>query len=407
MKFSCGHSGCFFCIFFCTFFLLVCCCSRNDSSQPAPKINSVSVAAPIIQTAEPDFSKLLESLPKPMDFDFDTRRAASLSELSLKCVSREYPNKPSNVVDGDNTVLPPRKLHPAFFGCFDWHSAVHGHWAMVRLLKQFPAIETADEIRASLNRNLTEENLQAELAYFQGEHHALFERPYGWGWFLRLKAELDAFDNPDAKKWSRVLEPLAIHLRDLTGKYLETLSVPVRAGTHHSTAFALTHIHDYATITNDQSLKAIIERRSRDFYIQDTDCPSEYEPSGEDFVSPCLVEADLMRRVMERDEFGKWLESFLPPLDSPKFESLRKPIEIKNKKDPKIGHLIGLFFQRAAAYKGIARALGKDDPRRNIFIRLSDIHRDAGLNQMDESGYGGAHWLASFAIYLLTDSQER
>jgi hypothetical protein len=308
------------------------------------------------------------------------------------------------VASGDDTVKPPRELHPAFYGCFDWHSAVHGHWAMVRLLKTFPQFELAREIRAKLDAHFTEEKIRAEVDYYRGEHARLFERPYGWGWLLRLQAELLTWDDPDARRWAGVLAPLATELAGMTRQYLETLSVPVRAGTHHSTAFALTHIHDYAAVAGDAELTGTIERRSRDFFGGDTHCPAAYEPSGEDFISPCLVEADLMRRVLPGDEFSTWLDAFLPALDSAGFAPLRTPPEVRDLKDPKIGHLIGLSFQRAAAYRGIARALSPGDRRREVFERLLAIHRDDGVAKMFDSGYGGEHWLASFAIYLLTDS---
>ncbi len=352
----------------------------------------------------PDYSKLLASLPKRTPFFLDKDRAVEFARLSLTCVDQEYPNKPSHVVDSDDSVQPPRKLHPAFFGCFDWHSAVHGHWAMLRLLKTFPKISVADEIRAALSHSLTEEKIVKELAYFEGKYHDLFERPYGWGWLLRLAAELRTFDDKDAAAWAKSLAPLRKHLEGLAQAYLNTLSVPVRAGTHHSTAYALTHIHDFAAAADAQDLRTIVERRSRDFYGADVACPTAYEPSGEDFISPCLVEADLMRRVLPKREFVVWLDKFLPPLDSPEFKPLVHPPEIKDRKDPKIGHLIGLSLQRAASYNGIAQALPENDPRREVFIALADVHRDDGLKQMSGSGYGGAHWLASFAIYLLTDA---
>ncbi|MDJ0762894.1 MAG: DUF2891 domain-containing protein [Myxococcota bacterium] len=349
-------------------------------------------------------ASLLAALPTVEDYQLDEKRATEFAGLSLACVDREYPNKPSHVADGDHTVKPPRELHPAFFGCFDWHSAVHGHWAMVRLLKLFPNIAVGEEIRSALNRHLTTEYIALELAYFKQEHHDLFERPYGWGWLLRLKAELDTFEDPDAKKWARSLSPLAHHIVGLTKAYLEKLSVPVRAGTHHSTAFALTHIYDYAISAGDAHLKEVIAKRALTFYGKDTDCPTAYEPSGEDFISPCLVEADLMRRVMDRSAFSNWLDDFLPAADAPEFEPLLRPVAVKDRRDPKIGHLIGLFFQRAAAFNGIAGALGPGDPRGEGFRKVAAIHRNAGLKQMIDSGYGGSHWLATFAVYLLTDA---
>ncbi|MCP4605411.1 MAG: DUF2891 domain-containing protein [Proteobacteria bacterium] len=378
-------------------------CKKSSETDVGGHVDAGSTGAAIGDSRE-DYAGLLASLPKTEPFKLDTKRAVDFARLSLECVDQEYPNIPGNVVDSDKAVKPPRKLHPAFFGCFDWHSAVHGHWAMLRLLRTFPNNSVADDIRKTLGRHLTRRKLEKELAYFKGKHHNLFKRPYGWAWLLRLAAELRNFDDPDAKIWAANLQPLCRHLTDLTGKYLETLSVPIREGTHHSTAFALTHIHDYAVSTDNPKLKEVVERRSRDFFGKDIACPTEYEPSGEDFISPCLAEADLMRRVLKQKEFIAWLDRFLPRLGSSEFGPLRTPTEVKDREDPRIGHLIGLSLQRAAAFKGIALALPKSDKRREVFTALAEIHRDDGLGQMFDSGYGGAHWLASFAIYLLTDS---
>jgi len=178
----------------------------------------------------------------------------------------------------------------------------------------------------------------------------------------------------------------------------------VREGTHSNTAFALAHAHDYARITGAKDLRRAIERRARQFYAADENCPTAYEPSGEDFVSPCLAEADFMRRIMPRGEFAAWLKDFLPPLNSKRFAPVIRPVEVKDLKDPKIGHLIGLSLQRAWCYEGIAGALPDDDPRREVFLRSARLHTSTALDQMFESGYGGEHWLASFAIYLLTDA---
>jgi hypothetical protein len=384
--------------------LLAGCSSEQQEDTSVTEVVQTEVVVTDSAEGEVDFDALLASLPEPSEAKFDADRAAEFAELSLACVDREYPNKPSHVADGDETVKPPRELHPAFYGCFDWHSAVHGHWAMVRLLKTFPDFTLEKEIRAKLDRNLTPGKIRAEIEYYRGEHHALFERPYGWGWLLRLQAELATWDDADGRRWAEIVQPLAAELSGMTERYLETLSVPVRAGTHHSTAFALTHIHDYAAVARDRELTAVIERRSRDFYGGDTDCPAAYEPSGEDFISPCLVEADLMRRVLDRDEFAAWLDRFLPGLSSTGFAPLRTPPEVRDLKDPKIGHLIGLSYQRAAAYRGIARALPDGDRRREVFERLAAVHRDDAVAKTFASGYGGEHWLASFAIYLFTDS---
>jgi DUF2891 family protein len=370
-------------------FLLVLGCSRQSPpSGPAAK--------------NTDLEQLLNKLPDKDELKLDQKLASRFAGLSLGCIDREYPNKPSNILDGDQTVLPPRKLSPAFFGCFDWHSAVHGHWALIRLLKTFPGLPEAQAIRKKLGAHLTAEKFAAELAYFKLDRNRTFERPYGWGWLLRLAGELHTFDDADAKLWSTATKPLADFLAQRTIDYLDKLSVPVREGTHSNTAFALVHALDYARAVGDNKLSRAIERRAMDFFSQDKACPTAYEPSGEDFISPCLAEADLMRRVFAQAEFIKWLDAFLPALDSDQFAPLRRAVEVKDIKDPKIGHLIGLALQRAWCFKGIAAALPQTDMRRAIFAKLARLHRHEALRQMFESGYGGEHWLASFAIYLMT-----
>lgn len=333
----------------------------------------------------------------------DAERASQFMQLSLACVDRPYPNKPSWVLPSEDYLVPPKAKTPAFYGCFDWHSAVHGHWAMARVLRLFPEGRDAPALRATLNAHLTESNLQTELAFFREKQNRTFERPYGWGWLLRLAAELHGWDDPDAKRWAEHLQPLARFLAGQTADYLPRLSVPIRAGTHANTAFAMVHALDYARTVGDTAFEKVLIDRARAFYGQDRDCPTDYEPSGEDFISPCLVEADLMRRVLPQDELVAWLDAFLPPMDSRRFEPMLTPVEVKDRKDPKIGHLIGLALQRAWSMQGIAKALPENDARREVLARLARLHRHDALGQMFDSGYGGEHWLASFAIYLLTD----
>jgi len=364
------------------------CACQDRPSKPAAKTAGLE--------------QLQNSLPDKGELKLDQKLASRFAGLSLGCIDREYPNKPSNILDGDQTVLPPRKLSPAFFGCFDWHSAVHGHWALIRLLKTFPDLPEAQTIRRKLSAQLTVVKLEAELAYFKLDRNRTFERPYGWGWLLRLACELHNFDDPDAKLWAAALKPLADFLAGRITNYLGKLSVPVREGTHSNTAFALVHALDYARAVGDHKLSRAIERRTLDFFKDDRACPTAYEPSGEDFISPCLAEADLMRRVLSPAEFIKWLDDFLPALDSDQFAPLRTAVEVKDIKDPKIGHLIGLALQRAWCFEGIAIALPQTDLRRAVFTKLARLHRHEALRQMFESGYGGEHWLASFAIYLMT-----
>ena len=369
------------------FLLCLACADRQQEQAPAPQAKK----APPVENVQ--------------CVDLDTVRASRFVALSLECVDREFPNKPSNVVDGNDTVKPPRDLTPAFFGCFDWHSAVHGHWAMLRVLKRYPQIEEAERIRSALNRHLDPALIRQEVDYFTASRNKTFERPYGWGWLLRLAAELHSWDDPDAKRWHEALKPLATLLADRTKAYLGVLSSPIRAGTHPNTAFAMVHMWDYAQEVGDKGLEKAIAEAARRFYLEDRECPSEYEPSGEDFISPCLAEADIMRRVLPSEEFSSWLSRFLHHPSDPEFEALRTPPEVRDRRDPKIGHLIGLDFQRAWAFDGLAAGLPEEDSRRELFSRLSRLHCKAGVEMMFDSGYGGSHWLASFAIYHLTSRQ--
>ena len=328
-----------------------------------------------------------------------TVQASRLALLPFECATQEYPNKPGSVVDGDETVVPPRERTPVFFGCFDWHSAVHGHWTLVSMLKQFPDLPEATTIRKLLDKQLGADKLGAEAQYFGLERSKTFERPYGWAWLLRLAAELHTWEDADGRRWAGNLKPLAKLLAERTIDYLGRLSHPIRVGTHANTAFALCHMFDYAKAVGDGGLEAAIVEAGRRFYLADKDCPTAYEPSGEDFISPCLAEADLMRRTLGPDEFGIWLSGFLPDPDSAAFEPVRTPPEIRDLKDPRIGHLIGLDFHRAWTFSGIAAALPSGHTWKGLFRGYAAIHDRAGMAVMFDSGYGGAHWLATFATF--------
>ncbi len=357
---------------------------------------------PYKKTTEQSFQKTLSSIPDFPAYDFTAEQAQKFADLSLTCAEREYPNKPGFILESDKSLQPPRKITPVFFGCFDWHSAVHGHWTLVRLIKRFPALQKKEEIRTLLDSHLTKEKFSTELDYFKQKRNNTFERPYGYGWLLRLASELHSFKDRQAQGWYNAIRPLAQHLSEKSTAYFNTLSVPIREGTHSNTAFAMVHMLDYAKEVGDLKLQSVIEKRAVDFYRRDNNCPLAYEPSGEDFISPCLTEADLMRRVLQKKDFKKWFARFMPNPDSPQFHTLMHPVEIKNLKDPRIGHLIGLWLQRAWCLEGIAASLGESDPRHMIYNKLARSHRHLALQQMFNSGYGGEHWLASFAVYLMT-----
>ncbi len=332
----------------------------------------------------------------------DAELAGRFARLSLDCVERPYPHKSDLIQDDAADVRPHADVTPAFYGCFDWHSAVHGHWAMLALLRRFPALPEAPRIRAILLAHLAPGPLAAELAIFGRTSSRTFERPYGWGWLLRLASELERWNDPEAPRLREALQPLVRHLAGASADYLGRLSVPVRAGTHNNTAYAISHLLAGARALGDEAFATLLVRRARAFYLGDRACPVAYEPSGEDFLSPCLAEADLMRQALSPAEFLPWLDGFLPAPSDPAFATLLAPPEVKDRHDPRIGHLIGLSFHRAAAFQGLAGALPSDDPRRDVFLRLAARHAIEALTQMNDSGYGGEHWLATFAIAALS-----
>lgn len=323
----------------------------------------------------------------------------------MDCVDKPWPNKPGHILDGESTLRAPSELTPAFYGCFDWHSAVHGHWAMVRVLSLFPSLPESTELRSTLSAHLHPDRVKQEVAFFSAERNRTFERPYGIGWLLRLSAELHslAVRDEDAKRWLAALRPLTELLEKRLSDYLLRLSVPVRSGTHDNTAYAMIHAWDYAKVTQNEAFLRLLMERAITFYRADRLCPAAYEPSGEDFISPCLVEADLMRRVLPSQDFARWLYAFVPSWEAPELARLRAPVEVRDLRDPRIGHLIGLSFQRAAAFRGLGHSLSAQPKLAQKLALFAQTHTQTALAQIKDSGYGGTHWLASFALYLLTD----
>ncbi|UCF67257.1 MAG: DUF2891 domain-containing protein [Acidobacteriota bacterium] len=338
--------------------------------------------------------------------ELDPATAGRLARLALDCVHREYPNKIAHVLSSDADVKPPRRLTPAFFGCFDWHSAVHGHWLLARLARVFPKADFAEPARAALARNLTTEKIRDEVAYFDGDGRVSFERPYGLAWLLQLAAELREWDDASAAGWSRAVQPLeqlaAARLRD----WLPKLTHPIRAGEHSQTAFAFALAWDWALQAGDAELTALLSARIEAFYARDRDCPLSYEPSGQDFLSPCLAEADLMRRVLAPPRFAAWLGRFLPEIplgpNEPSAAPWLTPAVVTDPSDPKLAHLDGLNLSRAWMLEGIAQGLPADDPRVAALSVAARQHAAAGLASVTGEHYEGGHWLGSFATYLVT-----
>jgi hypothetical protein len=333
---------------------------------------------------------------------FDEKVAERFAKLALACVEKEYPNKISHVLNSDADVAPPRKLTPAFYGCYDWHSSVHGHWLLVRLLRAFPNSSFTAAARDALGKSLTAENLKQEAAYIRGEGRASFERPYGLAWLLQLCAELHEWDDDQAREMSANLRPLEEAAVDRLKTWLPKLSHPVRIGEHDQTAFGLGLMLDYARSTKNDSFARLVTDSARKFFLSDRSCPLNYEPSGEDFLSPCLAEADMMRRVLPQEEFAKWLRHFLPQIPESATADWLPVTVSPDPSDPKLAHLDGLNLSRAWMLQGILSALPADDLRRPALASAAEAHGRAGLAAVTGAHYEGGHWLGSFAVYLTT-----
>lgn len=333
---------------------------------------------------------------------FDTKAAERFANLALACVHKEYPNKISHTLNSDADVAPPRKLTPAFYGCYDWHSSVHGHWLLVRLVRTFPNADFVQSAREALRQSLTAEHIAQEAAYLRSEGRASFERPYGLAWLLQLVAELREWDDPQAKEMAANLHPLEQAALERLNGWLPKISSPVRIGEHDQSAFALGLMLDYARTTKDEKFATLVASKARQFYFGDTNCPLAYEPSGEDFLSPCLGEADLMRRVLPSHDFARWLRAFLPQISASAGNKWLEPVVSPDPSDPKLAHLDGLNLSRAWMLEGIAAGLSKDDKRLTPIMSAVEAHRRAGLAAVTGGHYEGGHWLGSFAVYLVT-----
>ncbi len=336
----------------------------------------------------------------------DAATAGRFVRLALDCVHREYPNKIAHVLTSDRDVGVPRELTPAFYGCYDWHSAVHGHWLLVRLVRLAGDGGFEPAARAALARSLTVRNIEGELRYLNGHGRIAFERPYGLAWLLQLAAELREWHDADAARWRAALEPLEREAARRLADWLPKLTHPVRVGEHSQTAFALALALDWARAADDRGLRRLVRARTEDYYGQDRDCPLAYEPSGQDFLSPCLAEADLLRRVREPHDFAAWLDRFLPGIPrngAAGNTGWLEPAVVSDPRDGKLAHLDGLNLSRAWMLEGIAAGLPAGDDRRPVLRETARRHRAAGLAAVTGEHYAGGHWLASFATYLVTE----
>jgi hypothetical protein len=322
--------------------------------------------------------------------------ASSFARIALGHVAREYPNKLDHVLDGPADARGPRELHPIFFGSFDWHSCVHGYWLLASLLRREPGIAEAGAIRALLDDALTAEKVAGEVAYLARPAARGFERPYGWGWLLKLQAELLAHED---RRWARTLQPLANAFADRFRAFLPKAHYPIRTGVHSSTAFALALAQDYAVATGDGALSALFAEKARDWYLADRDAPA-WEPSGDDFLSATLMEAECLRRLLPAGEFRAWLGGFLPHAAERRPSSLFTPATVSDRSDGKIAHLDGLNLSRAWCWREIAAAFDPGDPLAAVAQATAQCHIDASLPHV-AGDYMGEHWLASFALLAL------
>lgn len=325
--------------------------------------------------------------------------ANNLAELPLACLNTEYPNKLGQTLENKNAMDEPHVLHPAFYGCFDWHSSVHAHWSLVSLLKQFPELKKNEEIREKLKTSLSSENIEGEVAYFNRKESTAYERTYGWAWLLKLSQELKSWEDPLGQELAANLQPLTDLITTRFIEFLPKLNYPVRVGEHTNTAFGLTFAYDYAEATENKELMEVVKKSAQSFFLNDDNCPVSWEPGGYDFISPCLAEVDIMRRVLPKSAFNLWIEDFMPQLKNEDFEM--EVGEVSDRSDGKLVHLDGLNFSRAWIFSGLANQY----PEKFGHLRaLANEHVAYSFPNVSGDGYEGGHWLGTFAIYALQES---
>lgn len=332
-------------------------------------------------------------------FELTIKGASHLASLPLKCITQEFPNKTNHTSNSDSDhVLLPKQLHPAFYGCFDWHSSVHGHWMLIRLLKLYPQMPEAASIREALNKTITAENIINEVKYFDIPLTASWERTYGWAWILKLDEELYNWNDADGKRWHEAIQPLTQKIVQLWTKFLPKQTYPNRTGVHPNTAFGLVFALDFARTEKKTDFEKAIIESAKKIYQADKNAPASWEPNGADFLSPSLEEADLMRRVLPVKEFSGWFNQFFT-LQSLKHLTIL-PV-VSDRTDLQIVHLDGLCFSRSWCMKGLAATLPASDVRKKLLLQSSINHLGTALPHVVSGEYGGEHWLASFAVYAL------
>jgi DUF2891 family protein len=329
----------------------------------------------------------------------DSALASHFASLALAHVRREYPNKLDHVLDGPGDLRSPRELHPLFFGSFDWHSNVHGYWLLATLYRRVPEFPERAAIRDLFTLQFTAEKVAGELAYLVGPSRAGFERPYGWAWLLMLAAELYRHDSDAGRAWSIAIAPLARELTKRFFQFLPKSTYPIRVGTHFNSAFALSLAYEFAKTVDDDKLAALIYDRATHWFAGDRDCQA-WEPGGDDFLSSALMEAECMRRILDRDAWRIWMNHFLPRLANRDPATLFEPATVSDRSDGKIAHLDGLNLSRAWCWRSLASAWDETDQRRVNALEAADEHLSASLPHV-AGDYAGEHWLATYALLAL------
>jgi len=368
-------------------------CKGENRNDPEKSTNSSSDTVT-------DSGISIDSLIGSDAVELNLKEANKLAELPLACINTEYPNKLGQTLGSEADIKNPQELHPAFYGCFDWHSSVHAHWSLVRLLKEFPKLDKANEIKEALQKSLSKENIDAEVAYFKGKHNDDYERTYGWAWLLKLDEELRTWDTDLGVELSKNMQPLTSLIVGRFSDFLPKLNYPIRVGEHTNTAFALSFAHDYAVTAKNDDFLAIVEKRAKDFYLKDDNCPMSWEPSGFDFLSPCLEEVDIMRKVLPKAAFDLWIQDFMPDLKNKDFAL--EPGKVSDRTDGKLVHLDGLNFSRAWVLYGLTNQY----PEIYGHLRsVADQHVSSSFSNIVGDSYEGGHWLGSFALYALQEAK--
>jgi hypothetical protein len=329
----------------------------------------------------------------------DTSIASKFAALALAHVGREYPNKLDHVLNGPEDLLSPRQLHPVFYGSFDWHSNVHGYWLLATLYRRAPGLYERPRIHELFDAQFTAANVAGELAYLKQPSRGTFERPYGWAWVLMLAAELARHDSIEGMHWFVALRPLAHAFVQRFREFLPKATYPIRVGTHFNTAFALTLALEYAETLSDDGFAQVLREKAVSWFGGDVDCQA-WEPGGDDFLSSALMEAECMRRVLDRAAWREWMDRFLPRLAQREPATVFTPASVSDRSDGKIAHLDGLNLSRAWCWRRLASAWDASDERRAIALESAERHVAQSIGHV-AGDYAGEHWLATYALLAL------